>query len=103
MVFAGKPPEDIILLPLAVGPLVKNITTVLDAVFKKLAANIQPPNWLEAITPVFNMEFQDVTQALDDDVSKLGKFPHSMDMSNKLVASLKPWRSFIIPYFHVMS
>ena len=64
---------------LAAGPLIKNINSDLGA------AAI---HWLQSIAPVFDMEFQDSSQALNDDISNLGKSLHSIEVTDKQVAPM---------------
>ena len=64
---------------LAAGPLIKNINSDLDA------AAI---HWLQSIAPVFDMEFQDSSQALNDDISNLGKSLHSIEVTDKQAAPM---------------
>ena len=67
MVSVDKLPEDIFTSSLPACPLGKNIA------FKKSAAILQTHTWSQLMALVFDMEFTDIPQNMDDDIVKFGK------------------------------
>ena len=74
MVALEKLPEDGVILPYALVLLIHNVVMDLHTALKKSGSVVQTPHWT-SLCPVFNLDFKNVAEVSDDDISKLGKMP----------------------------